>query len=477
MLMQHDDPRPALTPVSPADASIEAARAQVERLLGSQTLRASEVLRRLLRFLADKTFSGDGDKLKEYSVGLDALGKPPDYDPRQDASVRLQASRLRQKLDEYYRGEGKEDSLIIELPRSKFKIAWHSVKADIVSNDSALQPAVPAAPAPRAPVPAPAFDLRPLITWRGSAIALAAALLVLACLNVWWIFHKPQSAAMDSAASKSTPDVDALWRPFITSRNHMIIVFSDPVFVEFQRDGGPNILFRRRDVTGWDDIVASPEFSTLRKSLGNPPARPNYEYVSRGELVATFVLSQFFASRRGDVSVTRLGDLSWQQFADNDVMLLAARTKVAELESALPVHPAFIAGDAGIRNLKPLPGEPAAFGDGNHHPDSNGEGFELVSVLPGPLGRTTVASFTGGLGWGVIGAIQAMTDPGFARDAVRRLRVDSAPMPRYYQLVLRIKYRDGTPIDAYCVAQRALTLTQNPNSSPDVTGYKPHSSH
>src|SRR5271154_3607325 len=92
-------------------SGLDPAREQVERILASDTFRASEVLRRLLRFLADKTFSGEAEHLKEYSVGLDALGKPATYDPRQDSGVRLQASRLRQKLDEYYRTEGTSDPL------------------------------------------------------------------------------------------------------------------------------------------------------------------------------------------------------------------------------------------------------------------------------------------------------------------------------------------------------------------------------
>ena len=100
---------------------LDSAREQVDRILASDTLRGSEVLRRLFRFLADKTFSGQGDQLKEYSVGLDALGKPPTYDPRQDAAVRLQASRLRQKLEEYYRGEGANDSLTIRPSRTAGK--------------------------------------------------------------------------------------------------------------------------------------------------------------------------------------------------------------------------------------------------------------------------------------------------------------------------------------------------------------------
>jgi hypothetical protein len=452
--MHHDDPRSSAAHVPVGDIPIDVARAQVERVLASDTLRSAEALRRLLRFLADKTFSGEADGLKEYSVGLDALGKPPTYDPRQDSGVRLQASRLRQKLDEYYRAEGKNDAVVVELPKSKFKIAWY-----------AATPSVPAVAADSAPpdIPGASPALPPesgrLRTWRRFAVSAAGALLLLVCIDVWWVMRPFQVTTIGSGTQKLTPDVDALWSPFMTSKRHMIIVYSDPVFVEFQREGSPNILFRRRDVTGWDDVVASPEFSQFSRSLGNPPAKPNYEYVSRGELAATFALSQFFAGRRGDMSVTRLGELSWQQFADNDVILLAARTRVAQLEAALPVSPAFMAGDAGINNLIPLRGEPSVFGDGGRHPDSNGESFELVSVLPGPLGRTTVASFTGGFGWGVIGAIQSLTDAGFARDAVQRLKGPMGVMPRYYQLVMKIKYREGTPTEAYCVAQRALTLT------------------
>ena len=122
--MPVDERTSAIASVAHPIAGADEAREQVDRILASNTFHASDVLRRLLRFLADKTFAGAADELKEYSVGLDALGKPATYDPRQDAAVRLHASRLRQKLDDYYRNEGKADTLIVELPKGRFKIAW-----------------------------------------------------------------------------------------------------------------------------------------------------------------------------------------------------------------------------------------------------------------------------------------------------------------------------------------------------------------
>src|SRR5690348_8353880 len=100
----------------------DALAAEVERILESDTFRNSEALRRLLRFLADKRLAGEADQLKEYSVGIDALGKPATYDPRHDSTVRIQVSRLRQKLAEYYRTEGKHDAQVVDLPKGRFKL-------------------------------------------------------------------------------------------------------------------------------------------------------------------------------------------------------------------------------------------------------------------------------------------------------------------------------------------------------------------
>ena len=80
-----------------------------ERLLQSDAFRNAPASRRLLRYLADQTLAGHADQLKEYTIGVDAFGKGEDYDPRKDSTVRIQIGRLRQKLIEYYGGEGKND--------------------------------------------------------------------------------------------------------------------------------------------------------------------------------------------------------------------------------------------------------------------------------------------------------------------------------------------------------------------------------
>src|SRR5581483_5549063 len=84
-------------------------RAAVDRILASAAFRNTETLKRLLDYLAGRALLGQADALKEYTIGLEAFGKPASYDPKVDSSVRVQAGKLRAKLDEYYRGEGADN--------------------------------------------------------------------------------------------------------------------------------------------------------------------------------------------------------------------------------------------------------------------------------------------------------------------------------------------------------------------------------
>src|SRR5215831_6074421 len=103
---------------------LETLQSQVQRILQSKAFRTSEVQRNLLSYLADKSLSGTADSLKEYTVGLDVFGKPASYDPRQESTVRMHVGRLRQKLAEYYRTEGVDDPIVVDLPKGGFKVVF-----------------------------------------------------------------------------------------------------------------------------------------------------------------------------------------------------------------------------------------------------------------------------------------------------------------------------------------------------------------
>src|ERR1700754_4056999 len=113
----------------------EAIQQQVERIVHSEQFRSSEVLRRLLTFLSEKAMAGEADNLKEYVVAIDGLGKAASYDPQHNSAVRIQMGRLRQRLAEYYRTEGKNDPIVVDLPKGRFRLTFeHRSEADVVVN-------------------------------------------------------------------------------------------------------------------------------------------------------------------------------------------------------------------------------------------------------------------------------------------------------------------------------------------------------
>ena len=95
---------------------LEAERGELESILASGVLGRSNNLVRLLSFICEKYFEGTIDEVKEYSIAVQALGRPHDFDPQVDTIVRVTAHALRKRLEDYYRAAGKSHLIHICLP-------------------------------------------------------------------------------------------------------------------------------------------------------------------------------------------------------------------------------------------------------------------------------------------------------------------------------------------------------------------------
>lgn len=105
----------------------EALRA-LGRVLGSELFVHSIRLSQFLRFAVEQKMSGHEESLKEYTIGIEAYGRKPDFDPGQDTIIRTEARRLRRKLKEYYEGEGKSDEVVIFIRSGSYVpvIRWRA---------------------------------------------------------------------------------------------------------------------------------------------------------------------------------------------------------------------------------------------------------------------------------------------------------------------------------------------------------------
>jgi len=422
----------------------EAIAAEVERVLESDTFRNSDALRRLLKFLAEKMMSGEADQLKEYSVGIDALGKPPTYDPRHDSTVRIQVGRLRQKLAEYYRTEGEDDRWIIDLPKGRFKLTCEERPAVALTLEAQHETA-------RVPEEAVARDASGS---RKALIILSVALagtLAWGAISTLQLERERQSASMFHAMW--TPELQQLWAPFLSGNRPLIVSIADPPFVQFKGYGA----YRDLSLNRWDDIFKSPVVASIRKALNNPDIQRNVYYAPVGEVSASFLIGKLLGPRVPALSLLRTSEISMQQLANNNVLYIGASVFFDDELHGLPVQLDLVNARPGIHNLHPRAGEPALLSDQVPTGTSeDGEAYVLITHIPGPLGTSEVETFTSNRTPGRLAAVEWLTDPSYARILVSKLRKPSGEIPRHYQVVLKVKYKAGVPTETSYVFHHEL---------------------
>ncbi len=146
-----------------APTDLDAARRQLDRVLASPSFSRNDRMSRFLRFLAERHLEGNDAHLKQSVIAVEVFGRKADHDPSHDSIVRTEAGRLRGRLAEYYLNEGKDDPVVIELPKGRYTPVFRQ-------REERTEPA----PHGR--------------RWMIAAAALLAV--VAGALGVWWIVQR-----------------------------------------------------------------------------------------------------------------------------------------------------------------------------------------------------------------------------------------------------------------------------------------------
>ncbi len=415
----------------------EEVRAQIGRLAGSKTFETSEVHRRLLHYLAEKTLSGEADRLKEYTVGVEAFSKPPSYDPRFDSIVRLQSGRLRQKLMAYYQTEASGDEVLVSLPKGGFKLSFEPMPAHVPGHAEALR------------------AKRRMYALIG-ALSLLALWAVVA--TAAWIRSHNQLAPV---ASQWTPELEELWAPFLQSNRSLLVCLGTPLFVRFPNYG----FFRDPKANDWPEIGKSERIQTFLRDLKIPEKDiwPSYGFTGAGEASAGFMFARLLSTRKPELQLTRSSILSWQQITDQDVIFIGPPKFNQQLQAAALTQDIVIEPE-GIRNLKPRPGEPEFLKDNilAGRP-SEGQTHALISLTRGISGVGELLVIAGNGSPDTQAAAEYLTRPNKARDLVGHLRGPSGKLPRYYEAVIKVDFKQGIPVESSYVFHHALEEPAKPS--------------
>ena len=192
---------------------------QIEKLTNSHSLKTSESLCKLLRYLAEHSLDRPGIALKEYQIATEILGRPPGFDPQSDSTVRVQAGRLRMKLSDYYLHEGPDDPILVELPKGSYALSFHARTPSVVSGHAA--PALVQRSGRRT-------DRTPVRGWTIAVIILS--LLLAASLMTSAILASRLRRQL--APAESIPAVyQIFWNRFVATPQRPWVVFSNGSFV------------------------------------------------------------------------------------------------------------------------------------------------------------------------------------------------------------------------------------------------------
>jgi len=77
-------------------------RAELDRILADKRFSSAPQMSAFLRYIVEETLAGHSERIKAFSIGVDALGKPDTFDAQSDPSVRVLALRLRKTLVAMY---------------------------------------------------------------------------------------------------------------------------------------------------------------------------------------------------------------------------------------------------------------------------------------------------------------------------------------------------------------------------------------
>ncbi|HJZ97623.1 MAG TPA: hypothetical protein VKE70_14035 [Candidatus Solibacter sp.] len=406
----------------------DAVREQIDRLLQSKTFQTSEVHRRLLQYLADRTLAGDADRLKEYTVGLEAFGKPPSYDPKHDSIVRLQMGRLRQKLAVYYQAEANGDSVLVTIPKGAFKLAF----------ESNIAPAV-------VEIEPPNTQRRMLILRVAAAVALVWAVTA----TVVAVRASRQAAPLTESWS---PELESLWKPYIESNRPVLVSLGTPLFVRFPEFG----FFRDPKANDWPELEKSDRFRGVHKALGDKEILPSYNFTGAGEASAAFLIAKLLATRKRDIQLTRSSILSWQQIADQDVIFLGPPKFNLQLQETAMMQD-IVVEPGGIRNRHPRNGEPEYLEDHlSPGKTSEGETHALISRTAGPSGVGEFLMIAGNASADTFAAAEWLTQTFRARELTSHLKGSDGQIPRHFQAVIKVAFKQGIPVQSSYVYHRVL---------------------
>ncbi len=403
---------------------------QIDKLVSSQVLHGSESLCKLLRYLAEHSLDHPGSSLKEYQIATEVFGRPHDFDPQHDSTIRVQAGRLRLKLAEYYSTEGAEDNLVVEVPKGTYVVSFHQRAAGPVkvrsSSGRDLEADVTDRRGPRQ------WPMVPVIL----SVLLAATIATIVLLLVNGYAARRQAV---KAGDPAPAAFSAFWKGFVIGPEEPWVIFSNGAFV-----GRPETGMRYFDST-----------RDSRDAILD-------HYTGVGEVLAVHALDRTFGLLHRQARVKRGSLLSLDDVKNNDMIFVGSPAENLTLRE-IPSTQDFVfrrldsgprKGDLSITNVHPQAGE-AEYWVGSPSHSTLTEDYSVIALVHGLNPAKSVLILAGTTTIGTQAAVEYVCQQNSLEELLRRLPVEDTGELKPFEAVLRVKVTRGVPVESEIVALRS----------------------
>ncbi|PYU05905.1 MAG: hypothetical protein DMG33_09635 [Acidobacteria bacterium] len=402
---------------------------QIERLVGSHALHGSESLCKLLRYLAKHAVEHPGSTLKEYQIATEVFGRPSNFDPQLDSTVRVQAGRLRVKLAEYYASNGAEDTIVVELPKGAYALSFHHRGAPVGRTHG-----------PRREIERDeGFERSGSRRWMIAAGALAV-LLACAVAAIVVLLVARNTAEVGAAGHEDTAPAafHVFWKRFVSGPEEPWVIFSNAAFI-----GRPE--------TGMRYYEAAHD---SRNAILD-------HYTGVGEVLAIHELDHVFGLLHHRIRVKRGSLFSLDDAKNNNLIFIGSPSENLTLLE-IPGTQEFVfqrvvsgrrKGDLEIVNVHPQPDEPKQFlATPSGEPLT--EDYAVVALIRGLNPAQSVLILAGTTTIGTQAAVEYVCRQDSIEKLLLRLSVSDTGELKPYEAVLQVKVTRGVPVETQLVALR-----------------------
>jgi hypothetical protein len=427
-------------------------RRALDRLLSNKRFANAPMKRRFLQLICKAYLDGRAEDLNEYMIGCEVFGRNNSYNPALDPIVRVGAHELRKKLENYYKNDGKNDDILLEVPIGSYipvftRRTQPPETADPPKND------LPKNDLPE-PIPFDGSNKHRAVLYRVGAVFLILSIVILVYFN--WELRKQ---IKEEARPERVADVySGIWGGLFKEASPALLVLSNSPVYRFGNTAdllsGPHTA-----LTTAESKVMEETFVRERLVIRNwapPRLLLSYdEHTSVGETIGLFRIASLFNKMGKNVVLKQSRTVSAEDLKNHDSILLGSGWVNEWLES-VPVRKCFTSGaGAAIINHNLPPGQRQKY-DAKYDKETGRliEDYAVITIKPGISERKTVIVLAGMHSAGTQAAAEYITDEQYLADLNRRLLELSDTIPRYFQVLLKVSVDNGTPTNISVVKVR-----------------------